>query len=63
MIGYFVGPRRNIEARSLSRTAYFVFVLAFVFNNISEAKIDLDQAFQMLGFIFATQISFAFLGF
>jgi len=63
VIGYFVGPRLNIEARSLSRTAYFVFVPAFVFNIISEAKIDLELAFQMLGFIFAAQISVALLGF
>ncbi len=63
VIGYFAGPRLDIEARSLSRTAYFVFVPAFVFNIISEAKIDLELAFQMLGFIFATQISIALLGF
>ena len=63
VIGYFVSPRLNIEARSLSRTAYFVFVPAFVFNIISEAKIDLELAFQMLGFIFAAQISVALLGF
>jgi len=63
VIGYFVGPRLNIEARSLSRTAYFVLAPAFIFNIISEAKIDMDQAFQMLGFNFATQISLAFLGF
>jgi len=63
VIGYFVGPRLNTEARGLSRTAYFVFIPAFVFNIISKAKIDFEQAFQMLSFIFTTQISFAFLGF
>ena len=40
-----------------------MFVPAFVFNIISEAKIDLELAFQMLGFIFAAQISIALLGF
>ena len=34
VIGYFVGPRLKIDARSLSRTAYFVFIPAFVFNII-----------------------------
>jgi len=45
VIGYFVGPRLKIEARSLSRTAYFVFIPAFVFNIISEAKIDSEVGF------------------
>ncbi len=63
VIGYFVGPRLKIEARSLSRTAYFVFVPAFVFNIISEAKIDLELAFKMISFILVAQIAVALLGF
>ena len=55
VIGYFIGPRLNVEARSLSRTAYFVFVPAFVFNIISEAKIEAELALQMVSFIFATK--------
>jgi predicted permease len=63
VIGYFVGPRLKIEARSLSRTAYFVFIPAFVFNIISEAKIDSELAIQMLSFILVAQIAVALLGF
>ena len=63
VIGYFVGPRLKIDARSLSRTAYFVFVPAFVFNIISEAKIDSGLALQMLSFILVAQIAVALLGF
>jgi len=63
VIGYFVGPRIKIEARSLSRTAYFVFIPAFVFNIISEAKIDSELALQMLSFILVAQIAVALLGF
>ena len=63
VIGYFVGPRLKIKARSLSRTAYFVFVPAFVFNIISEAKIDFNLALQMLSFILVAQIAVALLGF
>ena len=63
VIGYFVGPRLKIEARSFSRTAYFVFVPAFVFNIISEAKIDSELALQMLSFILVVQIAVALLGF
>ena len=63
VIGYFVGSRIKIEARSLSRTAYFVFIPAFVFNIISEAKIDSELALQMLSFILVAQIAVALLGF
>ena len=63
VIGYFVGPRLKIDARSLSRTAYFVFIPAFVFNIISEAKIDSELAIQMLSFILVAQIAVALLGF
>ena len=63
VIGYFVGPRLKIDARSLSRTAYFVFIPAFVFNIISEAKIDFDLALQMLSFVLVAQIAVALLGF
>ena len=63
VIGYFVGPRLKIEARSFSRTAYFVFIPAFVFNIISEAKIDSGLALQMLSFILVAQIAVALLGF
>ena len=63
VIGYFVGPRLKIEARSLSRTAYFVFIPAFVFIIISEAKIDSGLTLQMISFIFVAQIAVALLGF
>ena len=56
VIGYFIGPRLNVEARSLSRTAYYVLVPAFIFNIISEAKIEAELALQMVGFIFAAQL-------
>ena len=63
VIGYFVGPSLKIDARSLSRTAYFVFIPAFVFNIISEAKIDFELALQMLSFVLVAQIAVALLGF
>ena len=63
IIGYFIGQRLNVEARSLSRTAYYVLVPAFVFNIISEAKIEAELALQMVSFIFAVQIVVASSGF
>ncbi len=62
-IGYFIGPFLKIEARPLSKTAYYVFVPAFVFNIISEAKIAADLAIMMLCFAFVVQFSVAILGF
>ena len=62
-VGYFIGPLLKIEARSLSKTAYYVFVPAFVFNIISEAKITAELTILMLCFTFVVQISVAILGF
>ena len=62
-VGYYIGPLLKIEARPLSKTAYFVFVPAFVFNIISEANIAAELAILMLCFTFVVQISVAALGF
>ena len=51
IIGYFIGQCLNVEARSLSRTAIYVLVPAFVFNIISEAKIEAELAMQVVSFI------------
>ena len=51
-VGYYIGPLLKIEARPLSKTAYFVFVPAFVFNIISEANIAAELAILMLCFTF-----------
>ena len=63
LIGYFIGPRLQVEARSLSRLAYFVFVPAFVFNIIRKTQIEVELAFQMVAYIFVVQLAVAFLGF
>ena len=62
VIGYFIGQCLNVEARSLSRTAYYVLVPAFVFNIISEAKIEAEFSFAK-GQFFSAQIAVASLGF
>ena len=62
-VGYYIGPLLKIEARPLSKTAYFVFVPAFVFNIISEANIAAELAILMLCFTFVVQTSVAALGF
>lgn len=52
LIGYLVGPRLEIEARSVSRYAYFVLTPAFLFNVFSSAQIEANLALRMV--LFAT---------
>ncbi len=63
LIGYLVGPRLGLEARTLSRVAYFVFVPAFNFNVISTAKIAAAVAGRMIAFITVVEIACALAGF
>ena len=39
-IGYFAGPALGLEARTLSRFAYFILIPAFIFNVISSAELQ-----------------------
>jgi len=51
LIGYFVGKPLQLDARTLSRTAYYVFIPAFVFSIMSTAKIDVALIGQMIIFM------------
>lgn len=61
-IGYTVGPRLKLEARTLSRVAYYVFVPAFAFNVISTADVPLASALRMTSYICTIHVLFAVLG-
>lgn len=50
-LGYLVGPRLALDARTLSRTAYFILVPCFVFNMLSQMNIQISTAGQMIGYI------------
>jgi hypothetical protein len=50
-LGYLVGPRLQLEIRTLSRLAYFVLTPAFVFNVLSRTHIEANLAGRMIGFI------------
>ena len=63
LLGYTVGPRLRLEARSLSRVAYYVFLPAFVFNAISTADFELAQVTRAVGYIVAVHLTSAFVGF
>ncbi len=51
LIGALAGGRLQLEARTLTRTAYYVFVPAFIFHSISTAHIELASAVSMIGYI------------
>lgn len=51
MLGYLLGGRLQLQAKTLTRTAYYVFVPAFIFQAISTANIQLDLAIRMVCFI------------
>ncbi|MFV9504760.1 MAG: AEC family transporter [Oscillochloridaceae bacterium umkhey_bin13] len=51
MLGYLVGPRLELEVRTLSRLAYFVLTPVFVFSVLSQTRIEATLAGRMIGFI------------
>ncbi|NJN16909.1 MAG: AEC family transporter [Oscillochloris sp.] len=64
LLGYLAGPRLQLEARTLSRFAYFILTPAFVFNILSRTQIELGLAGRMIGFIltvYTASIVIAFL--
>ena len=61
-LGYLAGPRLALEARTLSRTAYWVFVPAFTFSVISRAEVPLGRGLRIALFVLATHAVFALLG-
>ena len=63
LIGYIFGPRLQLDARSLSRVAYYVFLPAFVFNAISTAVFTMAEAAQAVGYIVLVHVSCALIGF
>jgi malate permease and related proteins len=56
LIGYLLGGRLALQAQTLTRAAYYVFVPAFIFKAISSSSIPLDHAAKMICFIVATHL-------
>lgn len=59
-LGFLLGGRLELQARTLTRVAYYVFVPAFIFQAISGADIPLDSALKMIIFIVLTHLSAVF---
>jgi len=56
VLGYLLGGRLDLQAQTLTRVAYYVFVPAFIFQAISTSQIPLENAAKMLCFIMATHL-------
>ncbi len=55
-LGYYAGPRLKLEARTLSRTAYYILIPSFVFNILSTVDITVAMAGQMIIYTTLTHI-------
>ena len=56
VLGYLLGDRLQLQAQTLTRAAYFVFVPAFIFDAISKVRVPLDNVLKMVFFIALTHI-------
>jgi hypothetical protein len=61
-LGYFAGPRLGLDARTLSRAAYWIFVPAFTFGVIAGARVEPSRAGRIALFVLASHAVFAALG-
>lgn len=56
LLGALLGKRLMLDARTLTRAAYYVFVPAFVFQAISRADVPLASALKMISFILLVHV-------
>lgn len=61
-LGYGLGPRLGIQYRSLSRTAYYLLIPAFIFNVLSQVRIDGATAVRMVAGIGVVYLATGILG-
>lgn len=57
-IGWALGPRLALDAKTLSRAAYYVFVPAFTFDVISRSRVPLVSAGRMAIYAVVTHLAF-----
>jgi len=63
LLGYLVGPPLGLQARTLSRIAYYLLAPAFTISTLGTARIEFVQAARMFAFILAVQACCCFAGF
>ena len=57
-LGFLLGPRLALDARTVARVAYYAFVPGFVFDVISRADVPLARAGRIALYILATHVVF-----
>lgn len=62
LLGFLLGDKLKLQAQTLTRVAYYVFVPAFIFQAISSAEVVLGNTLKMLVFITVTHLLAAFAG-
>src|SRR5512140_267393 len=62
-LGWALGPRLALDARTLSRAAYYVFVPAFTFDVISRSRVPLSDAGRMAAYAVVTHLAFGAIAF
>ncbi len=63
LLGYLVGPPLGLQARTLSRIAYYILAPAFTISTLGSAQISFALAARMFAFILAVQVCCCFAGF
>ncbi|MFP4704681.1 MAG: AEC family transporter [Spirochaetaceae bacterium] len=58
-IGYFAGPRLSLDSRTLSRSAFYIFIPAFVFKMMLTAEIEAELAVRMIAYIAVVHVGIA----
>ncbi|MDX2493407.1 MAG: AEC family transporter [Desulfuromusa sp.] len=61
LLGTFFGRRLGLQARTLTRAAYYIFVPAFIFQAISTAEVPFSSTVRMLTFILLTHLLAVFI--
>jgi hypothetical protein len=56
-LGYFVAPRLGLDARTLSRVAYYIISPAFVLTVLGSSKLEAQVTVRMIMFITAVYLS------
>ncbi|MEN9938438.1 MAG: hypothetical protein RLZZ387_5017 [Chloroflexota bacterium] len=62
-IGYGAGPRLRLEARTLTRLAYYILIPAYVFDVLSTARIGAALAGRMVGYAVVVHLACAAVGY
>lgn len=57
LLGALLGKKLQLEARTLTRVAYYIFVPAYVFQAISTAEVPLASALKMISFILLVHLA------